>query len=294
MAGAAGDPTDSACVVRHVGHDSIVATLDDDTADAARRLVAEGRASELAGLTVDKSTLGAAAELACAARAWERDGDAVATAALQRWADGAPALARAIACVRGAGRSEIARHAAPETELEPVGKDPDEITFMCERFKRSLVDHGGYAKPLATGLSGALGEMTDNVLRHSTDEEGAPAPAVVGYAVSGPEFEFVIADVGRGALASLRSISAWRELKDADAALDAIVTRGATRRSGQTMGGGFRELFTALVDLAGELRLRTDDAAITLDGRGDFARRIKVHAAVPSLQGFQVTVRGRR
>lgn len=282
------------CVMRPVGHDSIVATLDYDTADAARRLVAEGRAGELVGLTVDKSTLGAAAELACAARVWERDGDTVAMAALQRWADGAPALARAIACVRGAARSEIARHAAPETELEPVGTNPDEITFMCERFKRSLVDHGGYAKPLATGLSGALGEMTDNVLRHSTDEEGTPAPAVVGYTVGGAEFEFVVADVGRGALASLRSIPAWRELKDAKSALDAIVTRGATRRSGQTVGGGFRDLFTALVDLAGELRLRTDDAAITLDGRGDCARRIKVHGAVPSLQGFQVTVRGRR
>lgn len=271
-----------------------MATLDDDTADAARRLVAEGRTSELEGLVVDESTLGAAAELACATFFWGRDGNTTAVDAIQRWASGNLRLARAIACVGGARQSDIARHAAPRTQIEPVSADPDEIPFLSERFKRSLVEHGGYAKPLATAVSGALGEMTDNVLRHSTEREGTPAPAVVGYAVSGSEFEFVVADAGRGALASLRTIAVWTELVDAKMALDAIVTRGATRRSGHSVGGGFRDLFTALVDLAGELRVRSDDAAVTLDGRGDSSRRIKVDASVPWLPGFQVTVRGRR
>lgn len=269
-------------------------TLDDDTVDAARRLVAEGRASELAALTVEDSTLGAAAELACAMLTWQRAGDLAGLQAAERWAQTAPRLARAAACVRGTAHPEAQRHDSPPVEFEPVGADPDELPFLCERFKRSLMDHGGYSKPLATALSGALGEMADNVFRHSTEVEGTAAAGVVGFAVSGPEFEFVVADVGRGAFASLRSIGAWEHLGTAKAALEAIVTRGATRRSGQMQGGGFRDLFTALVDLAGELRLRSENAAVTLDGRGDPTQRIKVHSAVASLAGFQVTVRGRR
>lgn len=271
-----------------------MALLDDETADAARRLVAEGSVAELATLSVDDATLGAAAELACAAFVWASAENHAAISAVRRWAAGARRLARAIECVAGGAHSETARHAVPTSEIEPIGVDADEIPFLCERFKRSLVEHGGYSTSLANGVSGALGEMTDNVLRHSTEREGTPAPGIVGFAVNGPEFEFVVADVGRGALASLRSISAWDGLADARAALDAIVTRGATRRSGEIRGGGFRDLFAALVDLAGEVRLRSDDAAITLDGRGDVTRRIKVHATVPPLEGFQIFVRGRR
>jgi hypothetical protein len=275
-------------------HHGIVGILDDDTIDAARQLVAEGRASELSGLSVEDSTLGAAAELACAMLAWQGANDSAGLCAGEAWAKTAPCLTRALACARGSARPEAERHASPPMEIEPVGADPDELPFLCERFKRSLISHGGYSKPLATALSGALGEMADNVFRHSTEKEGEAAPGIVGFAVKGPEFEFVVADVGRGALASLRVISAWEHLTTAKMALDAIVTRGATRRSGQTQGGGFRDLFTALVDLAGELRLRSGDAAVTLDGRGSPAQRIKVHSAVAPLVGFQVTVRGRR
>jgi hypothetical protein len=269
-------------------------TLDDDTVGVARRLVAEGRASELAALTVEDATLGAAAELACATLAWQRDSNLAGLRAAEAWAATAPRVARAVACVRGWVRPEAERHASPKAEIEAVGTDPDEIPFLCERFKRSLVTHGGYSKALADALSGALGEMTDNVFRHSTEQEGAAAAGVVGFAVEGFAFEFVVADIGRGALASLRSIAAWEHLTTPKMALDAIVTRGATRRSGQTRGGGFRDLFTALVDLAGELRLRSEDAAVTLDGRGNPAQRVKVWSTAAPLAGFQVTVCGRR
>jgi hypothetical protein len=57
------------------GHDATVGILTDNTVDAARRLVAEGRATELEGFTVEESTLGAAAELACAMLVWERTGN---------------------------------------------------------------------------------------------------------------------------------------------------------------------------------------------------------------------------
>ena len=268
--------------------------LDDDTVNAARRLVSEQRATELEGFAVEDSTLGAAAELACAMVIWQQTGEVAGLRVAERWAASAPRVARALACVQGAAQAEAERHAAPQSEMESIGSDPDEIAFLSERFKRSLVAHGGYSTPLATALSGALGEMVDNVLRHSTEREGTPGAAVVGYSVIGSEFEFVVADLGRGVLTSLRSISAWEHLASAQASLDAIVTRGATRRSGQTQGGGFRDLFTALVDLAGELRLRSDEAAVTLDGRGDPARRLKVHEAIPRLVGFQVTARGRR
>ena len=56
-----------------------------------------------------------------------------------------------------------------------------------------------YPRLLVSGLLGALGELQDNVYEHS----GAPHSGLAAYAVSPHAFELVVADAGKGALASL-------------------------------------------------------------------------------------------
>ena len=68
----------------------------------------------------------------------------------------------------------------------------------------------------------ALGELQDNVFEHS----GRPESGVVAYAASNGAFEFVVADAGRGVLASLRENPEFAGLADSGAALRVAVLTG--------------------------------------------------------------------
>lgn len=68
----------------------------------------------------------------------------------------------------------------------------------------------GLAKSLAAGLMGALGELQDNVFEHS----GRPVTGLVAYGAGDGAFEFVVADAGRGVLASLRENPEFAHLAD--------------------------------------------------------------------------------
>ncbi len=121
----------------------------------------------------------------------------------------------------------------------------------------------GLPRGLAAALMGALGELQDNVFEHS----GRPESGLVAYAASAGAFEFVVADAGRGVLASLRENPDFAGLADSGAALRVAASDGASRHARSTgRGYGVGQLFRALAHEAAELRFRSGDHALRLWG----------------------------
>ena len=156
-------------------------------------------------------------------------------------------------------------------------------SFKIDAHKAALA--GGFSKS-APLLIAALGELIGNVVDHSE----ALASGIALFAVEAGRFEFVVADTGIGALRSLTQSSEHISLRDEGAALQAMVETGVSRFGRNTGHGyGFRPIFEKLADMTGQLRFRSGDYALTLDGRfGDrIARQV---AQKPRLRGFLAAV----
>jgi hypothetical protein len=147
----------------------------------------------------------------------------------------------------------------------------------------------GLAKGLVAGLMGALGELQDNVFEHS----GRPETGVVAYAAGDGTFEFVVADAGRGVLASLRENPEFAGLEDSGAALRVAASDGASRYARSTGHGyGIGQLFRALAHDAAELRFRSGDHALRLWGDAlSLTGQVEL-AQKAWLDGLTISVRG--
>lgn len=154
--------------------------------------------------------------------------------------------------------------AFPLSRLKRERDGADEAAF--EQWAMHAENAGvaaGLAKGLVAGLMGALGELQDNVFEHS----GRPETGIVAYAGSDGAFEFVVADAGRGVLASLRENPEFAGLEDSGAALRVAASDGASRHARSTGHGyGIGQLFRALAHDAAELRFRSGDHALRLWG----------------------------
>ncbi|WP_236519213.1 ATP-binding protein [Sandaracinus amylolyticus] len=258
--------------------------LDWSLIDDLRRAIARGRAlPEVFG----DVALGAAFELACACEA----GDAALRDAVTRWSIASGVLRSSVRALAGHASPVPDPFGVPTSEIRPAprdGRDMDDHlwTEHRERFHRSLVHLAGLPARTARAVGGAYAEMADNIISHASSD-GSPTRSLVGFRVSSTEFEFAVADTGRGIRASLHERPEHRRLINHVDALDAAVRGGATRRA-HAAGGGFNDLHIALADLNAVLRFRTGDAALTLDGRG--ADRIAARSASPMMDGFQLSV----
>ncbi len=261
--------------------------------DDIRRRLARGNSSIVAQLSPTGYSLGAVMELACATVCSERDRGGVALSTLEPW--GTLPLqfeqARKLLLGDASALAPVETFAAPAVELFAVvkrtGNEALEWDLYRQRFNRSLINNG-LAKNLSHALSKALAEMADNVIQHSGTDEDHPAAGLVGYHVGHRQMSFAVADLGRGVLASLRTNPRWRSIPDSMQALEAAVSRRASRRIEEAEGSGFRQVHKSLADLYGHLRFRTGDAVLTLDGRGE-SRAARI-ASSPGLPGFQITV----
>lgn len=132
----------------------------------------------------------------------------------------------------------------------------------------------------------ALGELIGNVVDHSE----AISSGVALFSAGRGEFEIVVADGGIGALRSLTQNPDYAGLSDHGAALETMVETGVSRHARETgHGNGFRPIFEKLADMTGDLRFRSGDYVLTLDGRfGDkIARQI---TQKPRMAGFLVAI----
>jgi hypothetical protein len=172
-------------------------------------------------------------------------------------------------------RSQEHLFSAPERELwlvrDAASIESDDFSLFAHRFQRRLANTGfGIRYPYA--LSQALIEMTENVVRHSALSGSPPALGIVAYHVVREEMNYVVADLGRGVLHSLRENRKWAGLRTEADALVAAAKEGATRSPEHTEGDGFRLAFQGFLDREGVLAMRSGDGLArihgNLNGRG--------------------------
>lgn len=157
----------------------------------------------------------------------------------------------------------------PLRRLPPDGDKTDEWKLWASRADQAA-GSVGFPRRVAGEIVGALGELQDNIFRHSSAYESG----LVAFAASRDKFEVVVSDAGIGVLASLRQCADYADVEDAGAALKMAIIDGESR-FGRNSGCGFGmgQMFRALVNHDGELRFRSGDHALQIYGHS------------PSLQG---------
>jgi hypothetical protein len=151
-----------------------------------------------------------------------------------------------------------------------------------DRFRRAAA-RCGFSSDLGAALSLALGEMGDNVFRHSGGARG-----LVAYHIRDRAMTWCAVDIGRGVLTSLRGSDRWKDLPNAESALLAVWRDHATSRPDSVAGTGFRQVDRSIAAMNGVLRFRTDDAALGLTGSSGAFRGSQ--RTSPRLCGLQVSV----
>lgn len=179
---------------------------------------------------------------------------------------------------------------APSFDLYRITSKADLLSeqwlLFYDRFRRSAAR--GRKGKTYRAVGGVLGEMGDNVVSHAFECEDKPCPALAGFHVANGTACFCVADAGQGFLQSLRRAPAWRSLQTDHQALDAVVNKHATSRPGETEGGGFKQLFSSLLDFNGLVMLRSGSCGFQLENARD-VRRLTAHNSI-HVPGSIVTV----
>ncbi len=145
----------------------------------------------------------------------------------------------------------------------------------------------GFSKPVAQSLAAAIREMENNVHEHSQLSE----TGIMAFQCHGRAFEFVVADCGLGVLATLQEAPEYVALKDHGLALQETLKDGASRYGcTANRGMGFRDLFVGLATLNADLRFRSGDHALTIEGPHPELKTAQL-AQKPFYHGFLASVR---
>lgn len=166
----------------------------------------------------------------------------------------------------------------------PPEDETESIAFSLEAQKAAAAI--GLPAKLAPRLVGALHEMQSNVYEHS----GRPGTGVAAYLATERRFEFVVSDGGIGVLASLASGPDHACLTDQAEAMRLMLTDGVSRYGkAAKRGTGFRMLFTGLANLGSDLRFRSGNQALMINGMNPSALPWKT-AEKPPISGFLAAV----
>ena len=268
--------------------------VDAETVLAAQRLILREDFTRLSSVVTDGISVGAALELACCHWMYRTDGNGPAAALVRAWSDRHAVLRDAIVALDHRGVRPVGDDVvfgAPRFEVCPVPLadqwQDDQWVMFQDRFRRTLVANG-FPPRLATAMSRAMAEMSDNVTQHSGPDRSQQANGVVAFHGAERRMAFAVADVGRGVLNSLRTNPRWASLQSSGDALVVAVNDGATSRVEEAQGEGFRIVLNALADLNGHLRFRSGGGSFTLDGGGEARQSVK--SFVPETVGFQLSV----
>jgi hypothetical protein len=148
----------------------------------------------------------------------------------------------------------------------------------------------GFSRDIAAQFVGAVGEMQSNIYEHSQ----SPRTGMVAFKATHGTFEFVVCDRGIGVLQSLRTCPDYAQLADHGQALSLTVSDGVSRYGANIgRGFGFHPLFTGLANLNGNLRFRSGDYALTIDGQNPVTMPAKLWQKT-TLNGFFIAVTCRR
>jgi anti-sigma regulatory factor (Ser/Thr protein kinase) len=173
-------------------------------------------------------------------------------------------------------------------EFTTVWAEEDTLESAWEnflhRFERSM-KAAGFGANAALNLQSALHEMATNAVIHSRTS----VPALVGYAVRQNSALFSVVDVGQGIVSSLTSNPKYSYLTQPVEAIQKALQTGVTCRVDNSGGFGFSTIFKALAEAWGQLRFRSGNGCITMDGIGLDVDQSVRHFP-PPLPGFQVSI----
>jgi hypothetical protein len=179
---------------------------------------------------------------------------------------------------------------SPSLDFYRIGSKQDllsqEWSLFYDRFRRSAAN--GRKGKTYRAVGGVLGELGDNVVWHAFEADDKPCTALAGFHVQADTACFCVADSGQGFLRSLRRSPTWGALRSDREALDAVVNKRATSRSGETEGGGFKQLFNSLLDFNGLVLLRSGGCAFRLENCHE-TRRLTIRESL-HVAGAAVTV----
>ena len=168
------------------------------------------------------------------------------------------------------------------------GPDGDSrLTGFLMKAKRAGQNVSGLSTAVSGQLVAAMQELENNIHEHSDAAE----TGILAYRGEPGVFEFVVADRGVGILRSLSRCAAYAALPDEGKALEAALTDGVSRQGPDSNHGhGFRPIFTGLMNLHGELRFRSGDHAVTMNGTSPTLATSRITQKAP-IDGFFASVR---
>lgn len=174
--------------------------------------------------------------------------------------------------------------------IRAARRSPDadsRLTGFLMTAKRAGREIAGLPAKVSGQLVAAMEELENNIHEHAD----APETGILAYRAEPGAFEFVVADLGIGILHSLRRCEAYAALPDEGKALEAALTDGISRHGpNSNHGHGFRPIFTGLMNLHGELRFRSGDHALTMDGTSPALATARITQKA-SIDGFFASVR---
>jgi hypothetical protein len=160
------------------------------------------------------------------------------------------------------------------------------FSYFEQRFSSSMKNEG-FPPAFSNALGKVIDEVADNVIQHSgTTDDGFTG--IAGYHVQNTCAAFAVTDVGAGLLATLRTSPRWSGLTTPRAAIRAVTINHASSRQDEGDGEGFKQLFKSLIDHNSLIRIRTDDAALTVGN--SLNEREGGEMASPFLRGVQVSM----
>lgn len=230
-----------------------------------RRAAADGWSAKLNSFDVDEITLDAAVDLAC----WITTAEATLRAAAALWIERQLQRSTTVRAAWAAlEEGTFTRPVGASWCLRPTFAAHEDIALgeFQRDYRMELERVGAFEKVLARATAQSLGELLDNVAEHSGSTKDDPARGVVGFQIVRGRTRFVVADLGRGMLASLRTNPAHARLGTELEALHAIVYEGASSRIGLARGNGVRQVLNSIVELQGTARFRSVDGCVWVTG----------------------------
>ena len=115
----------------------------------------------------------------------------------------------------------------------------------------------------ARRLVAAMKELESNIHEHSFASESG----LMAFRANNGIFEFVVYDEGKGILNGLKECSTYKHVSDEGEAMKIALQEGESRLGrGTGRGFGFRQMFLGIAELYGNLRFRSGDYALLIEG----------------------------
>lgn len=165
----------------------------------------------------------------------------------------------------------------------PAGKPNDIWWTSCLHQLKNEMMEKNFPNRVASGLTGGVAEMVDNVWQHSESS----VSSLLIYQVRRRKFAFSVVDTGIGVLPSLSKNPRYDWLRSSMEAIRLAIQPGVSRGDGGGMG--FASLLNNMAELWGTARIRSGEAALVIDRTEDDRQRNEIY--LPPLPGLHISVR---